>query len=194
MLPVPVLGEGLRRYPTAVVDSQAERMKTALCLPGARPEPGAPSQPLLAGFLRSRAGLGCSWSASDGDGGSGGRRQSGSGARGGGALARASAGSTCRARADAAGSAAQGRFLLLQRAARRGAAWRGGGVGGGPNRAQTLWVIWSVELRGLGVQARVASGSLCSASASFWELRKEKSCAWRRGWCVTQREAGGAGR
>lgn len=85
---------------------------------------------------------------------------------------------------------AQRRAASYSCSAPRGAARQGGGVGGGPSRAQTRWVIWSVELRGLGVQARVGSGSLCSASASFWE----KSCAWRRGWCVTQREAGGAGR
>lgn len=71
----------------------------------------------------------------------------------------------------------------------------GAGEGGaGTAGAQTRWVTWSVEPRSLGVQARGASGSLCSSSASLWEPRKEKSCAWRRGWGVTQREAGAAGR
>lgn len=55
-------------------DPRAERKKNARCLPGARPEPGAPSQPLLSGSPRSRSGLGCSWGASGDDGGSGGKQ------------------------------------------------------------------------------------------------------------------------
>lgn len=176
MLSSLVLGEGLRRHPYMRVDSRAERKKNALCLPGALREPGAPSQPLLAGFLRSFSGLGCSWSASGGDGGSGSSRQSGSGPRRWRSLSRASAGSTCRTLADAAGGAAQGWLLLLQRAA----------GGGRPTRVPTRGVTSVLKLHSLGVLTRVASGSLCSSSASLLEPPKEKSCVERRGWCVTQ--------
>lgn len=91
-------------------------------------------------------------------------------------LSRASAGSTCRTLADAAGSAAQGWLLLLQRAA----------GGGRPTRVPTWGVTSVLKLRSLGVLKRVASGSLCSASASLLEPPKEKSCVERRGWYVTQ--------
>lgn len=162
------------------VDSRAERKKNAPCLPGARPEPGAPSQPLVAGFLRSFSGLGCSGSASGGDGGRGSSGRSGSGPRRWRSLSRASAGSTCRTLADAAGSAAQGWRLLLQRAA----------GGGRPSRVPTRWVTSVLKLHSLGVLKTVASGSLCSSSASLLEPPKEKSCVGRRGWYVTQSSGG----
>jgi hypothetical protein len=83
---MPALGEGLWRHPTSLlVTLQMTERKTALCLPGARPEPCAPGQPLLASFLRFRSGLGCCWSASGGDGSRGGSQQNGCGVRGGGA-------------------------------------------------------------------------------------------------------------
>lgn len=100
-------------------DSRAKRKKNALCLPGVRPDPGAPSQPLVAGFQRSRGGLGCSWSASGGDGGSGGGRQSGSGGRG--------VGARCLAPAPGARAALGQTQLEAQRRADSYtcSAWRG---------------------------------------------------------------------
>nr|XP_045228438.1 uncharacterized protein LOC123568839 [Macaca fascicularis] len=98
-----------------------KRKKKALCLPGARSEPCAPRQPLLEGFLRSRSGLGCSWSASVGDGGSGDSRQNGCGARGGGACSLAPA-PGARAALEQTQLEAQRRTGLYSRSARRGLA------------------------------------------------------------------------
>nr|XP_024644478.1 uncharacterized protein LOC105468892 [Macaca nemestrina] len=98
-----------------------KRKKKALCLPGARSEPCAPRQPLLEGFLRSRSGLGCSWSASVGDGGSGDSRQNGCGARGGGARSLAPA-PGARAALEQTQLEAQRRTGLYSRSARRGLA------------------------------------------------------------------------
>lgn len=149
-------------------DSRAERKKNALCLPGARPEPGAPSQPLLAGFLRSFSGLGCSWSASGGDEGSSGSRQSGSGPA---AVALA----LPRQRLEHVPHSGRRSWKRSAGLAPTPAAH--GAEGGRTTRAPTQWVTSVLKPRSLGVQARVASGSLCSSSASL-RSRGKRRAVW----------------
>lgn len=81
-----------------------------------------------------------------------------------------------------------------QRSAGRAPAPAARGGGGRTIGARTQWLTRVLKPSSHGVRARVASGSLCSSLGSLWEPRKEKSYAGRRGWRVTLREAGGAGR
>lgn len=166
----PWAGGGAPAGSSSPGDSRAARKKNALCLPGALPEPGASSQRFLAGFLRSRCGLGCSWSARGGGRG-GGQRAPGPEA-------------DCHQHVPRSADA-------VERGA--GPAATPAARGGGPTRAQNQWVTRVLKPCSVGVQARLAWGSLCSSSASLREPRK-KRCVGRRGCCVTQREAGGAGR
>lgn len=176
----PVLGEGFRRYPTCVLTLELKERKPrcayqvrALSLaPPASRSSRASCAPLAALAAAGALAVAMEAAVAVGRAAPGPRRWR--------SLSRASAGSTCRTLADAAGSAAQGWLLLLQRAAGDGRT----------TRAPTRWVTSVSKPHSLGVQKRVASGSLCSSSASLPEPPKEKSCVGRRGWCVTQEQLG----
>ncbi|XP_019486413.1 PREDICTED: uncharacterized protein LOC109375477 [Hipposideros armiger] len=117
MLSSPVLGEGLRRYPTCVLTLELKERKTrcayqvrALSLaPPASRSSRASCAPLAALAAAGALVVAMEAAVAVGRAAPGPRRWR--------SFSRASAGSTCRTLADAAGSAAQGWLLLLQRAA-----------------------------------------------------------------------------
>lgn len=185
MLSSPVLGEGLRRDPTCVLTPELKERKTRCAYQVRARSLAPPRQTLLAGFLRSFSGLSCSWRASGGGGGSGGSKQSGSGP------------------AAVALALPRQRLEHVPHSGRR--SWkRSAGLaptpaarGGGRHNDQGT-------RDSVGDKCPEASQSRCPGegsprlplqlSALLSQPLKERSCVGRRGWCVTQKAAGGAGR